>query len=88
MLIADALADIDSNVLALEPLLAQASPEFKVPPTSPEDMALLHFTSGTTGMPKGAIHVHNAVLMHYTTGRYVLDLHPEDVSGARQTRAG
>jgi acetyl-CoA synthetase len=77
--ITDADKDIDADVLALEPLLWQASPEFKVPNTDPEDMALLHFTSGTTGMPKGAIHVYDAVLMHYITGRYVLDLHPEDV---------
>ena len=79
ILLADADKDIDANVLALEPLLRQASPEFKAPQTSLEDMALLHFTSGTTGMPKGAIHVHDAVLMHYMTGKYVLDLHPEDV---------
>lgn len=42
-------------------------------------MALLHFTSGTTGMPKCAIHVHNAALMHYITGKFALDLHPEDI---------
>jgi acetyl-CoA synthetase len=48
-------------------------------PTRPQDMALLHFTSGTTGRPKGAIHVHEAVLVHVLTGRYVLDLHPDDI---------
>ena len=53
--------------------------QFTIPPTDPEDMAVLHFTSGTTGMPKGAIHVHNAVLTHYVTGKYVLDFHPGDV---------
>jgi acetyl-CoA synthetase len=79
VLIADAHENIDSSVWALEPLLSEASPEFRVPQTSGEDMALLHFTSGTTGMPKGAIHVHNAVLMHYMTGKYVLDLHAGDV---------
>ena len=39
ILIADASEDIDSNVRALEPLLAQASPDFKILRTSPEDMA-------------------------------------------------
>ena len=34
---------------------------FEIAPTDPEDMALLHFTSGTTGTPKGAVHVHEAV---------------------------
>lgn len=48
-------------------------------PTSAEDIALLHFTSGTTGMPKGAVHVHGAALMHHMTGKYALDLHPNDV---------
>ena len=56
-----------------------ASSEFAIPPTDPEDMALLHFTSGTTGMPKGAIHVHNAALMHHVTGKFVLDFHPGDI---------
>ncbi|MGD1092438.1 MAG: acetate--CoA ligase [Bryobacteraceae bacterium] len=79
ILITDARESLGTNVWALEPLLEQASPEFDVPQTNAEDMALLHFTSGTTGMPKGAIHVHNAVLMHYMTGKYVLDLHPDDV---------
>ena len=47
--------------------------------TAPEDMALLHFTSGTTGRPKGAVHVHEAVVAHHITGRLALDLHPDDV---------
>ena len=79
ILLADAPQNLDSNVWALEPLLAQASADFTISRTSPDDMALLHFTSGTTGMPKGAIHVHNAALMHSMTGMFALDLHPEDV---------
>ena len=47
--------------------------------TDGDDMALLHFTSGTTGLPKGAIHVHDAVVAHSATGRFALDLHPDDV---------
>ena len=39
----------------------------------------MHYTSGTTGKPKGAAHVHMAVLGHYATARYILDLHDEDI---------
>lgn len=60
-------------------LTEQASEEFAIEPTDPEDRALLHFTSGTTGTPKGAVHVHGAVVAHHTTGRLALDLHPDDV---------
>jgi acetyl-CoA synthetase len=60
-------------------LMAAASERFTIPATDPEDMALLHFTSGTTGTPKGAIHVHDAVVAHHATGTTALDLHPGDV---------
>jgi acetyl-CoA synthetase len=60
-------------------LMADADEDFEIPPTDPGDMALLHFTSGTTGRPKGAIHVHEAVVAHHVTGRFALDLHPQDV---------
>lgn len=77
------LADIDDHlsegIWSLPKLMAEAAPEFTIVPTGPEDMALLHFTSGTTGMPKGAIHVHKAVYQHYMTAKYVLDLHPNDI---------
>jgi acetyl-CoA synthetase len=63
----------------LHRLLAAASDQFNIPPTDPEDLALLHFTSGTTGKPKGAMHVHNAVLAHHMTGKLALDLHPDDI---------
>ena len=64
---------------SLDRLLAEASDEFAVEPTRPGDGSFLHFTSGTTGTPKGAMHVHGAAVMHYATGKYALDLHPEDV---------
>jgi acetyl-CoA synthetase len=60
-------------------LIATASDRFVIEPTDPEDWALLHFTSGTTGAPKGAMHVHQAVVAHHITGQLALDLHPNDV---------
>jgi acetyl-CoA synthetase len=59
--------------------LDQASPQYTIAPTGPEDMALLHFTSGTTGTPKGAIHVHDAVVAHHATGKLALDFHKDDI---------
>ncbi len=79
VLLTDAKEDVEEGLWSLPKRMAQASGEFTIPPTDPGDMAILHFTSGTTGMPKGAVHVHDAVLTHYMTGKYVLDFHPEDI---------
>jgi acetyl-CoA synthetase len=72
-------ADDLPGTLDLKQLMGKASDAFVIEPTQPEDMSLLHFTSGTTGTPKGAIHVHGAVVTHWATGKYALDLHPEDI---------
>ena len=68
-----------AGTVNLETAMARAPDSFEVVPTKPEDMALLHFTSGTTGRPKGAVHVHEAVVAHHMTGRIALDLHHDDV---------
>jgi acetyl-CoA synthetase len=60
-------------------MLDAAAESFEVERTAAEDTSFLHFTSGTTGMPKGAIHVHGAVVAHYATGTVALDLHPDDI---------
>ena len=60
-------------------LMDQASDDAPIEHTGPDDPSLLHFTSGTTGTPKGAQHVHAAVAMHYITGLFALDLHPDDI---------
>ncbi len=67
------------GTLDLSRLMDGESDAFTIGPTSPEDLALLHFTSGTTGRPKGAMHVHAAVIAHHATGRLALDLHPDDI---------
>ena len=75
----DSSAAPPSGTTDLAAAMAAASDSFETVWTGPEDMALLHFTSGTTGPPKGAVHVHEAVVAHHITGRLALDLRPDDV---------
>lgn len=67
------------DTLDFDALLAQADPTCAIAPTDPQTPALLHFTSGTTGKPKGALHVHEAIVAHVATARIALDLRPDDV---------
>jgi acetyl-CoA synthetase len=67
------------GTLDLRRLMDGADDAFDIVRTAAEDPALLHFTSGTTGTPKGAVHVHDAVVMHYMTGKYALDFHADDI---------
>ncbi|MEC5425036.1 acetate--CoA ligase [Virgibacillus sp. C22-A2] len=56
-----------------------ASANFAIEWVDLEDGMLLHYTSGSTGKPKGVYHVHNAMIQHYATGEWVLDLKEDDV---------
>ncbi len=60
-------------------LMRQASDSYETAPTHDTDVALLHFTSGTTGMPKGVTLTHAAVIAQHATSELVLDLHPQEV---------
>jgi acetyl-CoA synthetase len=71
--------DAPQGCVALGPAMAAAPDRFATVQTDPEDMALLHFTSGTTGLPKGVVHVHQAVVAHAETGRLALDLRRGDI---------
>ena len=53
--------------------------EFDVYPSGPETPSVLHYTSGTTGQPKGAQHVHGSIWGQVLTTSWVLDLRDDDV---------
>lgn len=79
ILLIDAEEDESEQVRSLTKLMNNASDVYKILPTDLEDMSILHFTSGTTGMPKGVVHVHKAAYTHWITGKYILDIHPDDI---------
>ena len=79
VLLIDGEDDPASGVRDYRKLMNEAADKADITPTSPEDFALLHFTSGTTGKPKGVIHVHEAVVAHHITGFQALDLRPGDI---------
>lgn len=73
-----ALNAVDGEVafdLDAEPRLER----FHIFPAAPETASVLHYTSGTTGQPKGAQHVHASLVSQYLTAKWVLDLKPDDV---------
>ncbi len=79
LLLRDDEAPLPPGTQDLQALLEGASPRYAVTPTDAQTPALLHFTSGTTGQPKGALHVHEAIVAHVATARMALDLRPDDV---------
>jgi acetyl-CoA synthetase len=72
-------AEVADRDVAWSAIYPDASEDFTIEQTGAEDWSIMHFTSGTTGLPKGAAHVHNTVVSHYATGKYVLDFHEDDV---------
>ncbi|HEY7187089.1 MAG TPA: acetate--CoA ligase [Vicinamibacterales bacterium] len=75
----DTASALPPGTCDLEAMIDGEDDRFEIPPTDSQDLALMHFTSGTTGTPKGALHVHEAVVSHHATARFALDLHPGDV---------
>ncbi|MGE5235774.1 MAG: AMP-binding protein [Acidobacteriota bacterium] len=73
----DAILRPGETRLALEELPPVSV--FEAFPAMAETSSVLHYTSGTTGQPKGAQHVHHSLVSQYLTAKVVLDLRPDDV---------
>lgn len=58
---------------------AERVDKFDVVKADPEMPSVLHYTSGTTGKPKGAQHVHSSIIAQYITAKWVLDFKPDDI---------
>lgn len=53
--------------------------QFEIFQTFAESPSVLHYTSGTTGQPKGVKHVHYSLISQYLSTKWVLDLKDDDV---------
>jgi acetyl-CoA synthetase len=88
LLIRETTAPLPLGTHDCNELLDAASGNFTIPATDAQDLALLHFTSGTTGTPKGAMHVHEAVVAHHERPDWRSISIRAIVTGARRTRDG
>jgi len=67
-----------AGIEAWDKLLERAASEFDAVDTQAEDPAILVYTSGTTGPPKGALMPHRALLGNLPGFQYSQDLFPRD----------
>lgn len=58
---------------------AEPVEQFEICTTHAETPSVLHYTSGTTGQPKGVRHVHYSLISQYLTTKWVLDLRDDDI---------
>ncbi len=69
----------EEGIYSLPQLLADASSEYETPLTQPDQPSVLHYTSGSTGQPKGVLHCHRSVLMQQSTSKELLGLQEDDI---------
>jgi acetyl-CoA synthetase len=67
------------NELAFHPEEIPQVEKMEIFSTKSESPSVLHYTSGTTGQPKGVQHVHFSLISQYITSKWVLDLQENDV---------
>ncbi len=70
-----------SEVLRIDQMAMQVEPVASLVPRRPTDEAVILYTSGTTGKPKGAVLTHDNMLWNATMSAFdVVRLEPDDVT--------
>ncbi|WP_442916930.1 acetate--CoA ligase [Lysinibacillus sp. 54212] len=77
-LVGDNIEETD-KIVDFNKRMEEASNQFEIEWVDKEDGMVLHYTSGSTGAPKGVLHVHYAMVQQYQTSQWVLDLKEDDI---------
>ena len=78
MIVGEQIEESDKHIDFIKAMKDAAS-EFDIEWMDKEDGMILHYTSGSTGAPKGVLHVHYAMIQQYKTAQWVLDLKEDDI---------
>lgn len=70
---------LENRELAFSLQESEPVEHLEIYPTNAETPSVLHYTSGTTGLPKGVKHVHYSLISQYLTSKWVLDLQDDDI---------
>jgi acetyl-CoA synthetase len=79
ILVTDIEEHQSADILSFPALMREAADDFLSPITPAETPSVLHYTSGTTGKPKGVLHAHRSFLHQSRTASEVLGLSENDI---------